>query len=133
MARPKLKTRVTKVLNGTKFRGKTIRTVQKVRGKPGTRRLVFNDGTKKAVQKRTVSSLADVVTDLDYRKKARGTIIRHRDGTVSAKLGGPIEGTRKVYTTERGAQRAINRYYHATFAKYQAGIKARDCRRKPKK
>ncbi len=133
MARPKLRTRVTKVLNGTKFGGKTIRTVQKVLGKPGSRNLIFNDGTTQAVQKRTVASLADVTTDLEYRKLAQETLIRHKDGTASIKLGGPKEGTRKFYVNEAGANRAMKRYYHADFEKYQKGIKARDCRRKPKK
>ncbi len=133
MARPKLRTRVTKVLNGTKFGGRTIRTVQKVQGKPGTRNLLFNDGSTQVVQKRTVASLADVTTDLEYRKLAQETLIRHKDGTASIKLGGPKEGTRKFYVNEAGAKRAMKRYYHADFEKYQKGIKARDCRRKPNK
>ncbi len=130
MARP-IRSNTADRLKGTDFKGKTIRTVHKG-PTAGKRIIVATDGTRTTVNKRTAQALFEVQLDNEYKKIANDKLVIHKNGTASTRLGGPLEGETKTYSSKSNAKRAINNYYHEDLEKYKKGIKARSCRRREK-
>lgn len=78
------------------------------------RRVHFQDGTSQDFGKRALKNRLYKSINKEEREKALKSIRTRPDGTVSAKLGGQKEGSRKVFKTKAGAKRSITRKYGKT-------------------
>lgn len=130
----------TDMLKGTPYQqagphqGKIIKSIVKADYK--SKRIVhFTDGTRVATNKVAIRAAIDVELDRRIRPKMEDTLVKHRDGTASVKIGGEVEGEVRDYKSVRGAEAAIQRRYSGDFdfyKKMRAEGKKR-CNSSPKK
>lgn len=125
------------LLKGTEYQqsgqheGKTIKAI--VKGDWDNKRVIkFTDGTSTVANRVALRAAIDVELDRRLLPKMESTLVKHRDGTASVKIGGPVQGEVHDYKTVGGAKVALRNHYSQDFEKYKE-MRADDgqrCRKK---
>jgi len=120
-----MKSSSTELLKGTKWPGdgkgadKTIRSISKGDDWANKRVVTFTDGSKLTTNRVALRAAIDVELDRQIGPKMMDTLVKHRDGTATVRIGGEVMGENKDYASVAGAKVALQKHYSQDFEKYK--------------